>query len=91
MASAAKKTDSKGMPTLSAEEIRRVAGPLDDESVAEILRIGPSLEELEIAARYASGEGDLLDRMGHPLDGRVAQVYEILSAEEADEEEVARR
>jgi hypothetical protein len=62
MASAAK-TDSKGKPVTSAAEIRRVAGPLNDHAVAEIIRIGPSLEELEIAVRYAGGEGDLLDRM----------------------------
>jgi hypothetical protein len=89
MANAAKKTDSKGIPVVSAAEIRRVAGPLNDETVAQIMRIGPSMEELEIAARYATGEGDLLDRMGHPLDGRVAQIYDILSAEEGDEEERA--
>jgi hypothetical protein len=83
----APKTNGKDMPIATAAEIRRVAGPLNDEAVAEILRLGVSLEELEIAARYASGEGDLLDRIGHPLDGRVAQLYEILSSEEADDEE----
>ena len=81
-----RKGDSKSVPAMSAEEIRHVAGPLNDDAVSAIMRVGPSLEELELAARYALGEGDRLDRAGHPLTGRVAQLYEILSAEEADEE-----
>ncbi len=80
------KGNSKKIPVMSAEEIRHVAGPLNDEAVAAILRLGPSFEELEVAARYVIGEGDLVDRAGHPLSGRVAQLYEILSAEEADED-----
>jgi len=83
------KGDSKIVPITSADEVRHVAGPLNDNAVMAILRIGPSLEELEIAVRYALGESDLVDRAGHPLSGRVAQVYDILSAEEADEEERA--
>ena len=81
-----RKSNSKFVPVTSADEVRHVAGPLNDDAVAAILRVGPSLEELEVAARYALGEGDLVDRAGHPLSGRVAQLYEILSAEEADEE-----
>lgn len=83
------KGDSKNVPVTTAAEVRHVAGPLNDDAIAAILRIEPSLEELESAARYALGEGDLVDRAGHPLSGRVAQLYEILSAEEADEEERA--
>lgn len=86
-----RKGNSKYVPVTSAEEIRHVAGPLNDEAVAAILRVGPSLEELEVAARYALGEGDLVDRAGHPLAGRVAQLYEILSAEDADEDDRAAR
>jgi hypothetical protein len=80
------KGNSKDFPVMSAAEIRHVAGPLNDEAVAAILRLGPSFEELEVAVRYVVGEGDLVDRAGHPLAGRVAQLYEILSAEEVDEE-----
>jgi hypothetical protein len=83
------RTDGNGAPVTSAEEVRRLAGPLNDDAVAEILRVGASREELEIAARYAQGDGDLLDRAGHPLSGRAAQLYEILRDEEADEEDFA--
>ena len=85
------KGDSRNVPITSGDEVRHVAGPLNDDAVAAILRIGPSLEDLEAAVRYALGEGDLVDRAGHPLSGRVAQIYEILSAEDADEEDRAPR
>lgn len=81
------KGNSKKMPVTSAEEVRHLAGPLNDDAVAAILRVGPSVEELEAATRYALGEGDKVDRAGHPLAGRVAQLYEIISAEDADDEE----
>jgi hypothetical protein len=81
------KSDSKDVPVTSAAEVRHLAGPLNDDAVAAILRVGPSLAELEIASRYVRGEGDLVDRAGHPLSGRVGQIYEIIAAEEADEDE----
>lgn len=84
---ASHKGNSKRVPVTSADEIRRVAGSINDETVAAILRVGPTFEELEAATRYALGEGDEADCAGHPLAGRVAQLYEILSAEEADEDE----
>lgn len=85
------KGNSKTFPVTSAEEIRHIAGPLNDEAVAAILRVRPSFEELETATQYVLGEGDRADRAGHPLAGRVAQLYEILSAEDADDEERAAR
>ena len=72
---------------ISAADVRRLVGPLGDDAVAAILRVGASPDELEIAAHYARGEGDRADRVGHPLSGRAAQVYEILRDEEADAEE----
>ena len=85
------KSNSKKVPVTSAEEVRHLAGPLNDEAVAAILRVGPSIEELEAATQYALGEGDKVDRAGHPLAGRVAQLYDIISAEDADEDERAAR
>jgi len=78
------KRDSKAGSALSADDVRRLAGPLDDESVAEILKLGASIEELEIAAGYAAGDGDRLDRLGHELTGKVADIYEILRPSEEE-------
>jgi hypothetical protein len=81
-----RKGDPEGAAAMSADEIRRVAGPLDDETVAEILELGASLDEIEIAVGYAEGDGDRLDRLGHTLTGKVAEIYEILSAAGVDAE-----
>jgi hypothetical protein len=39
------------------------------------------MEELELAAVYLRGEGSEVGRLGHPLSGKVAQLYDILSAD----------
>lgn len=75
------KGDSKDRPLVSADDVRRIAGPVDDVTVAEILQMGPSFGELEAAAAYAMGDRDL-DRPGLPLIGKVADLYEILTAEQ---------
>jgi hypothetical protein len=79
------KGDSKAGPVLSADDLRRLAGPLDDETVAQILKMGATYDEVEIAAGYAAGDGDRYDRLGHELTGRIAEIYEILRT---DQEEV---
>jgi hypothetical protein len=42
-----------------------------------------------VAASYLRGEGSEVDRSGHPMGGKIAQVYDILSADAlyADDEE----
>jgi hypothetical protein len=85
------KSNSHDVPVTSPAEVRHLLGPLNDDAVTQILRVGPSFGELEIAALFAQGEGDRVDRMGHKLTGRAAQVYEILSREEADAEDLTPR
>jgi hypothetical protein len=64
------------------EALRHILGDLNDARVLEILAIAPTEAELEEANLWASGEGDLLDRSGHPLVGNVALIYEILTRDE---------
>ena len=64
------------------EEIRRVAGTLTDDRLAAIAATGASIVEIELAAAYAKGIGDVPGREGHPLAGRAAAVFDILSADE---------
>jgi hypothetical protein len=80
------KSDSGAGPVLSADDVRRLAGPLDDETVAQILTMGATYDELEVAAGYAAGDGDRYDREGHELTGRIAEIYEILRADEEEPE-----
>lgn len=75
---AAKRTT---VPTdaVTAEDITRVAAALTDEDVAEILATRATTAEFEQALMYAQGEGDRVDRAGHPPVGKVAQIIEILA------------
>jgi hypothetical protein len=75
------KSNSKVLPVTSSIEARHVVGPVTDDTMAAILEFRPSMEELEVAVSYLHGEGSAVDRTGHPLAGKVAQLYDILSAD----------
>jgi hypothetical protein len=69
---------------VSQDEVRRLLGDLDDEKIAEILKFGPTLREIELAAVCLDGRTDLLVREGQHLSSTAAQILEIvLSDEEA--------
>ena len=77
-----KKGDSKLLPVTSSTEVRHLVGPVTDATVLAILKCSASVEDLEVAANYVQGEGSALDRVGHPMIGKVAQLYDILSSDE---------
>lgn len=59
-----------------------MAGPVADHTIAEILGLMPTSEDLEVAVVYAQGEGDIAGTEGHELAGKPARIYEILAADE---------
>jgi hypothetical protein len=67
---------------ISEDELRAAAGNVDDATVIEILNLQPTLAELEEAVVWASGDGDVLAKSGHPLTGKVAQIVELLTEDE---------
>lgn len=67
-------------------DLTRILGDLDDAKIVEILALHPTVPELEQAAIWASGEGDVLARKGHKLVGVVAGIVDIVTADEEDEE-----
>lgn len=78
-------TQDKGVAEwsqLSSDDIRRLAGQVADNTIAAILGTGASIADLEVALTYARGEGDYVDRLGHPLSGKAAQVFDILSKDD---------
>ena len=78
-----------GSLPVTADDVRHLAGPVTDATVAAVLKTEPSMEDLEVAASYLRGEGSEVDRLGHPMAGKVAELYDILSSDAlyADEEE----
>jgi hypothetical protein len=81
-----------GSPKQSAQvdrdELIRVLGEIDEDMIIDILALKPTLDDLEQAAIWAAGDGDVLARQGHPLSGVVADIVDILTT---DEEEPSRK
>jgi len=68
-------------------DVVRIAGPIEDERIAMILAAAPTAEELEEAVVWAAGEGDVVGKLERPLSGTVAELYAILTTDEAFGEE----
>lgn len=70
----------------TASDIRSIVGPLEDEVIAQIVGIGAtSAEVLDAYTRYRS---DQLQerRLDYELHGKAALVFDVLQAEERDDE-----
>ncbi|HML13528.1 MAG TPA: hypothetical protein VK456_09500 [Xanthobacteraceae bacterium] len=67
------------------EDVRRTLGDVDDVKVVEILALTPSVIELEEAAMWSRGEGEVLGKSGHPLTGIPAAIFEIIAPDEEEE------
>jgi hypothetical protein len=65
-------------PSLTPQDVRDIAGDLDDAKVAAILATGASAEQLEEDMAWASGESDVMGDVERPLSGVVARLYDIL-------------
>lgn len=68
----------------TSDDVRHVLGDIDDTLVAEILSTTPSLRDLNDAALWWRGDGDLIAREHRELSARALAVVEVLSR--ADEE-----
>lgn len=73
--------------SLTHDVIRDIVGDIEDAKAAAIIATGATAEDLEEAVAWASGESDMMGDMERPLAGVIAQVYDILTAEEELEEE----
>lgn len=66
----------------TANDIVEICGALTDARVAAILATGATLEEVEEAAAWASGENDVMGQLRRPATGPVAVVVDILTSDE---------
>lgn len=69
----------------TGDDVRRLIGDIDERKVLDILALHPTIAEIEQAVLWASGDGDILAKGGHPLSGTAAEVLDILSADEEEE------
>jgi hypothetical protein len=67
---------------LSAEEVRRLCGDALAWKVEAILETGANAGDLQAALAWSQGDDN-----GRQLSGAAAEVYDILTADEAPDEE----
>jgi hypothetical protein len=70
----------------TGSEIHAILGDLDDDKVLEILKLSPTAAEIEEAAIWSAGSGDVLGKEGRPLTGMAVEVFEILTRDEQTNE-----
>lgn len=64
-------------------EILRLFGTIEDHRTEEIIELNPSLDELEVTAAYVAGLDDVMGKEHHPLTGKAARIFEIVTRDEA--------
>lgn len=80
-------TDKPSARPATRSEIIEIAGSLDDEAIAEIEATGATAAEVLEAFTRIDQEDDFSAETFKPLSGRVAQVYDILTADRPVDEE----
>lgn len=70
---------------LTRDEVRAVAGPVDDITIAEIVGTGATREELIEALAWVENDEAMLDEGRHLASGgRIGRLVEILAPPEDD-------
>lgn len=72
------------------DDVKQICGDLDDDKLNAVLRVSPTVEDLEEAAAWMTGNGDRMSRAGNPLAGIVADVVAILVADEKTKRDLRR-
>lgn len=76
--------NSKPYRQATSDDVRHILGDIDDSLVVEILSATPTLRDLNDAALYWRGDGDLIAREHRELSARALAVVEVLTrADEA--------
>lgn len=79
--------DPEHPASLTHDEVRRLCGDIVDWKLGAIIATGASLAEVEEAVAFAAGADDVMGEERKPLAGKVAEVYDILVADDAWEDE----
>jgi hypothetical protein len=86
-----KRIDSTPAPRpvdqLTGQQIHDIVGDIEDTKVAAIIATGATLDDLEAAAAWAAGENDVMGDARHLASPTIAAVYDILTADEAPDDE----
>jgi hypothetical protein len=72
------------MSIVGRQEVRRILGDIDDVKVVEILALNPSLNDIEEAAAWLTGNRDVLAKDGLMLTGAASAIVELLATDEEE-------
>lgn len=72
-----------GQPA-SHDDLTRILGEVDNAKIVEILALKPILQDLEEAALWLTGDGDVLAKEGHPFGEVVAAIVDIMISDEEE-------
>lgn len=67
------------------DDVMRLLGDMTDEDVLQILAMEPTMLELQEAAAWIEGTGDIIDRAGRHLTPRIAGILEIVDRNDEEE------
>ncbi len=68
-------------PPVTASEIREILGPVENGTVAAILAIGATRNEVMEAYAWLSADDQLRRERHHTISGKAAEVWRVLEAE----------
>jgi hypothetical protein len=73
-------------PSVSAGELRRIIGDLDDATLSRILALAPTAADVLEARQWLSADDALGAEVEHGRHGVAGAIYEILNEIEAPQE-----
>jgi hypothetical protein len=68
----------------TGSDLHQILGDMDDSTAVAILTLHPSVAQLEEARVWLNGGGDVLGKEHRPLDGVVAEIFDMLKVEEEE-------
>jgi len=70
--------EKRQAPRTGPDDVLRLLGELSPDRIAAILSLGPSPADLELAALWGQGNGDVTAVYGHILSGKAAAIVDIV-------------
>ena len=67
------------------DDLTRFVGDIEEQMALDILALHPTIAEVEEAALWAAGNGDVLAKAGHQLTTNAAEILNIPTADEEEE------
>lgn len=77
-------TPSHHSPAATRLDVERLLGPLDSDTVMAVMKLAPTLQDIQMAALHMAGEGEALPERHQP-HGTVLAIVELVTRDDEDE------